>query len=56
MTHLDKNADSGRKNERNSCPQRTPSLATGHEAAVWSLKRTKNKPTEEIFLLDGLRA
>ena len=30
--------------------QRVPSLATGHEAAVWSLKRAKNKPIEEKIL------
>ena len=41
MTHLDRNADFGRKHERKSWPQRVPSLATGHEAAVWSLKRAK---------------
>lgn len=50
MTYLDKNADFGRKHERKSCPQRAPSLATGHGVAVWPLKREKIKPIEEKML------
>ena len=42
MTHLDKNTDFGRWHEQKSWFLRAPSLATGHEVSVWTLKRAKN--------------
>lgn len=55
MTHLDKNAILAEGMRENLVHQRVPSLATGHEAAVWSLKRAKKRAhRRENALLDGL--
>ena len=57
MTHLDKNADFGRKHKRKSCPRK--GSLTCHRTRYCRLvpkKSKKNKPTEEKHLLDGLLA